>query len=318
MRVAVLDDYQGVALDSADWGPVRERAEVRVFRDHLADEDAVAARLEGFDVVVAMRERTPFPASLLRRLPGLRLLVTTGMRNAAIDVGAARELGVTVCGTAGSSAATPELTWGLLLALARGIPDELAAVRDGGWQRGVGFELAGTTLGILGLGRIGQRVAGYARAFGMDVLAWSQNLRPEGAAAHKVRYVGREELFEASAVVTVHLKLSDRTTGLVGRRELDLLGPRGYLINTSRGPIVDEGELVAALREGRLAGAALDVFGTEPLPGGHPLRTLPNALVTPHIGYVTRETYGTFYGEAVEDIVAWLDGAPVRVLTDPV
>ncbi|HEY3683620.1 MAG TPA: D-2-hydroxyacid dehydrogenase family protein [Streptosporangiaceae bacterium] len=312
MRVAVLDDYQGVALDSADWGPVRERAEVRVFRDHQADEDAVAARLEPFEVVVAMRERTPFPASLLRRLPRLRLLVTTGMRNASIDVAAARELGVTVCGTAGSAAATPELTWGLLLSLARGIPDEVASVRDGGWQRGVGFELEGAALGILGLGRIGKRVAGYARAFGMDVLAWSTNLTPEDAAAHGARYVGKDELFAASDAVTVHLQLSDRTRGLVGRPELELLGPRGYLVNTSRGPIVDEDELVAALRDGRIAGAALDVFDTEPLPAAHPLRTLPTALVTPHIGYVSRGTYATFYGEAVADIAAWLDGAPLR------
>lgn len=314
MRVAVLDDYQGVALNSADWGPVRERGEITVFRDHLADEDAVAARLDGFDVVVAMRERTPFPASLLRRLPALRLLVTTGMRNASIDVAAARELGVTVCGTAGSAAATPELTWGLLLALARGIPDEQAFVRGGGWQRGVGFELEGRTLGILGLGRIGRRVAGYARAFGMNVLAWSQNLTPETAAEHGAQYVQKAELFAQAHVVTVHLQLSDRTRGLVRRPELDALGPDGYLINTSRGPIVDEADLVAALRDGRLAGAGLDVFDTEPLPVDHPLRSLPNALVTPHIGYVGRDSYAVFYREVVEDIVAWLDGAPVRVL----
>ena len=315
MRVAVLDDYQGVALDYADWGPVRERGEITVFRDHLADEDDVAARLAPFDVVVAMRERTPFPASLLRRLPGLRLLVTTGMRNASIDVAAARAQGVTVCGTSGGSAATPELTWGLLLGLARGIAGEQDAVRDGGWQRRVGFELEGATLGVLGLGRIGQRVAGYARAFGMDVLAWSQNLTADVAAEHGARYVGKDELFAASDVVTIHLQLSDRTRGLVGRPELDRLGPDGYLVNTSRGPIVDEDALVAALREHRVAGAALDVFDVEPLPAGHPLRTQPNALVTPHIGYVTRGTYANFYGDAVAGILAWLDGAPARVLS---
>lgn len=315
MRVAVLDDYQGVALDSADWTPVRERAEVDVFRDHLADEDAVAARLAPYDVVVAMRERTPFPASLLRRLPALRLLVTTGKRNAAIDVAAARERGVTVCGTGGSASATPELTWGLLLALARGIPGEQAAVRAGGWQQTVGLDLEGATLGILGLGRIGRRVAGYARAFGMTTLAWSQNLRPEDAAAHGARYVDKDTLFSESDVVTIHLQLSDRTQGLVGAADLARLGPSGYLVNTSRGPIVDEAALAAALTDGRIAGAALDVYDTEPLPAGHPLRTLPNALVTPHIGYVTRGTYAVFYGEAVADIVAWLDGAPVREIT---
>ena len=314
MRVAVLDDYQGVALDSADWGAVRARGAIEAFRDHLADEDALATRLAGFDVVVAMRERTPFPASLLRRLPDLRLLVTTGMKNASIDVAAARELGVTVCGTAGSSAATPELTWGLLLALARGLPQEMADVRDGGWQRGVGFQLEGRTLGVLGLGRIGRRVAGYARAFGMDVLAWSQNLKPEDAEAQGARYVTKDELFASSDVVTVHLQLSDRTRGLVGRPELDLLGPDGYLVNTSRGPIVDEDELVSALREGRLGGAGLDVFDVEPLPADHPLRSLPRTVITPHIGYVTRETYATFYGDAVADILAWLDGEPVRVV----
>lgn len=314
-RVAVLDDYQDVALTSADWSVLDGRADITVFTDHLAGEDALAAALAPFEVVVAMRERTPFPATLLRRLPALRLLVTTGMRNASIDVAAARGLGVTVCGTRGSSAATPELTWGLLLALARGIPDERDAVRSGGWQRGVGPELAGSTLGILGLGRIGGRIAGYARAFGMNVIAWSQNLTEARATEHGARLVDRDQLFRAADFVTVHLQLSDRTRGLVGAAELDLLGPGGYLVNTSRGPIVDEDALVAALRARRIAGAALDVFDTEPLPADHPLRTLPNTVVTPHIGYVTRPTYATFYGEAVEDIDAWLRGTPARVLT---
>ena len=315
VRVAVLDDYQGVALTSADWSVLDGRAEITVFGDHLPAEDALAARLAPFDVLVAMRERTPFPASLLRRLPALRLLVTTGKRNASIDVAAAQAQGVTVCGTRGSAAATPELTWGLLLALTRGIPDEQRSVRTGGWQRGVGPELAGSTLGILGLGNIGGRIAGYARAFEMNVIAWSQHMTDADAAAHGARRVQRDELFRAADFVTVHLKLSERTRGLVGAAELDLLGPAGYLINTSRGPIVDEDALVTALRERRIAGAALDVFDTEPLPADHPLRTLPNAVVTPHIGYVTRPTYATFYGEAVEDIDAWLRDAPVRVLT---
>lgn len=271
VKVAVLDDYQQVALSSADWSALADRAEVTVFADHLDDEDVLARRLAPFEVIVAMRERTPFLASLLKRLPRLRLLVTTGMSNASIDMAAAREGGVVVCGTGGSFPATPELTWGLLLALVRGIPREDATVRAGGWQRGVGLELAGSTLGILGLGRIGQCIARYAHAFDMDVLAWSQNLRAEDAAEHGARRVDKDELFARSDVVTVHTRLSSRTRGLIGARELNLLGPRGYLVNTSRGPIVDTTALVNALREKRIAGAALDVFDTEPLPVDDPL-----------------------------------------------
>ncbi|HEY7200919.1 MAG TPA: D-2-hydroxyacid dehydrogenase family protein [Candidatus Dormibacteraeota bacterium] len=315
IQLAVLDDYQRVAGRMADWAAVAPDAAVTFFPDHLADEDAVAARLAGFDAVVAMRERTPFPRSLLARLPRLRLLVTTGMRNASIDLAAATELGITVCGTAGSGTSTGELTWGLILALARRVPAEDAGVRAGGWQRTVGMDLAGATLGVLGLGNIGRRVAAVGLAFGMDVIAWSQNLTAEAAAAAGVRRVEREALFREADVLTVHLVLSDRTRGLVGREELALMKPTAYLVNTSRGPIVDEAALAEHLRAGRIAGAGLDVFSVEPLPADDPLRSLPNTVLTPHLGYVTERTYRTFFREAAEDVAAFLAGTPVRVLT---
>jgi phosphoglycerate dehydrogenase-like enzyme len=314
VRVAILDDYQSVALASADFSAVTGRAEVVAFADHLVDEAEVAARLADFDVVIAMRERTPFRASLLDRLPTLRLLITAGMANASIDIAAARRNGVTVCGTGGSRASTAELVWALLMALVRRIPAEDAAVRAGEWQTTIGPELAGSTLGIVGLGNLGQAIAGYARAFDMRLLAWSTNLTADVAAAHGAEPVGKRELFERSDIVTVHLKLSDRTTGLVGASELAALGPRGYLVNTSRGPVVDEPALVAALRDGTIAGAGLDVFDVEPLPLDHPLRTLPNTVLTPHIGFVSEQSYARIYSDAVEDVVAWLDGSPVRVL----
>jgi phosphoglycerate dehydrogenase-like enzyme len=313
-RIAVLDDYQGVAGRMADWASL-PGAEVVFFADHLTGDDAVAARLADFDVVVAMRERTPLRRSLLVRLPRLRLLVTTGMRNAAIDVAAASELGITVCGTAGSGTSTPELTWALTLAAVRHVPAEDASIRAGGWQRTVGTDLAGATLGVLGLGRIGSRVAAVGRAFGMDVIAWSQNLTATAAEAAGATRVEREELFRRSDVLTIHLVLSDRTRGLVGAAELAAMKPTAYLVNTSRGPIVDEAALAAHLRAGRIAGAALDVYGEEPLPRDDPVRSLPNTVLTPHLGYVTEATYRTFFREAVEDIAAWLGGSPVRVLT---
>jgi phosphoglycerate dehydrogenase-like enzyme len=314
VTVAVLDDYQDVALASADWSSLDGRAQVTVFRDHLDDPASVARRLAGFEVVVAMRERTPFPAALFDHLPGLRLLVTTGMGNAAIDMAAAADHHVTVCGTGGVFAATPELTWGLLLALVRNIPMEDAAVRQGGWQVGVGLDVAGSTLGLLGLGAIGQRMARYAHAFDMDVIAWSQNLTEARAAQHGARWVPKDRLFAEADIVSVHLKLSARTVGLVGEPELSLLGPNGYLVNTSRGPIVDEAALVAALLDHTIAGAALDVFDVEPLPADHPLRGVPNTVLSPHAAYGTAATYEVFYSEAVEDIVAWLAGTPVRLL----
>jgi phosphoglycerate dehydrogenase-like enzyme len=314
VRVAILDDYQGVALASADFAPLAERADVVVFTDHVADEAELARRLADFEVVFAMRERTPFPATLLDRLPALRLIVTAGMANASIDMAAARSRGVTVCGTASGPSATSELIWALIMAMVRNIPAEDASVRAGGWQRTLGPELAGSSLGILGLGRLGQVTARYARAFDMRVIAWSQNLTAEVAAEHGAELVSKQELFERSDIVTVHLKLSDRSRGLVGEQELRWLGPNGYLVNTSRGPIVDEQALVAALSEGTIAGAGLDVFDVEPLPAAHPLRTMPNTVVTPHIGYASRQSYARIYGESIADVLAWLDGSPVRVL----
>ncbi len=315
VQLAVLDDYQQVALDSADWSPLDGRADVTVLTAHLDDEAAVAERLEPYEVVVAMRERTPFPASLLERLPNLRLLVTTGWRNASIDVAAAAERDVTVCGTAMQTAGTPELTWGLLIALNRHLETEVANVRGGDWQTTVGTELAGQTLGILGLGRLGSVVARYALAFEMTVLAWSRNLTPERAAEHDAECADSlDDLFERSDAVSVHLPLSRQSRGIVGASQLDLLGPRGLLVNTSRGPIVDEDAVVEALREGRIAGYAADVYGTEPLPADHPLRTTEHTLLTPHIGYVTEQNYARCYTDVVEDVVRWLDGDPVRVL----
>ena len=314
VRVAVLDDYQGVAREMADWSTLPPGTEVQVFRDHLADEDAVAGRLRDFPVVVAMRERTPFPRSLLERLPALRLLVTTGMRNASIDLPAATERGILVCGTGGVGGSTAELTWGLILALLRHIPREDAATRAGAWQVSLGTDLAGKTLGVLGLGRLGTRVAAVGRAFEMEVIAWSQNLTAERAAGVGATLVPRDDLLRRADVVTIHLQLSDRTRGLLGAPQLALLQPSAYLINTSRGPIVDEGALVDALRRGAIAGAGLDVYDQEPLPPGHPFLSLPNTVLTPHLGYVTAGGYRVFYGDAVEDIGAFLRGAPLRVL----
>jgi phosphoglycerate dehydrogenase-like enzyme len=313
-RVAILDDYQGVALRMADWSRLPAGTEVVVFRDHLAELDAVAARLADFDAVVAMRERTPFPRALLQRLPRLRLLVTTGMRNASIDVAAAAAQGITVCGTQGLPYPTAELTWGLILALVRRIAAEDRATREGAWQTTLGVGLNGKTLGVLGLGTLGSRVARVGAAFEMEVLAWSQNLTAERAAAAGARLVPRDELLARADVVSIHLVLSERTRGLLGARELGLMKPSAYLVNTSRGPIVDEAALLAALQAGRLAGAGLDVFDEEPLPRDHPLRRLPNTVITPHLGYVTEETYRIFFGHALEDVEAFLRGAPVRVL----
>jgi phosphoglycerate dehydrogenase-like enzyme len=315
LRIAVLDDFQSVSGEFADWSRLPEEAEVVAFADHLDDEDAVADRLTDFDVVVAMRERTPFPRGLLARLPRLRLLVTTGARNAVIDVAAAAERGVTVCGTGAHPTGTAELTWALVLAVARHIPEEDAGMRAGGWQRTVGTDLAGARLGVVGLGRLGTRVARIGQAFGMDVVAWSQNLTDERATEAGVRRVERDELFATADVVTVHLVLSERTRGLVGRDELARMKRSAILVNTSRGPVVDEAALLEALSEGHLAGVGLDVYDREPLPADAALRTAPRTVLTPHLGYVTRDTYRVFYGDAVEDVAAFLRGEPVRVLT---
>ncbi|MFG3588802.1 D-2-hydroxyacid dehydrogenase family protein [Streptomyces sp. NPDC047990] len=312
MKIAVLDDYQNVALDRADWSGLN--AEVTVFTDHIPDVDELARALAGFEVVVAMRERTRFGADVLARLPDLRLLVTTGPRNAAIDVAAATRQGVVVCGTGYYPEPTVELTWALILAAARNLPTEERAVRDGGWQHTVGTELRGKTLGLLGLGNLGSRVARIGQAFGMDTIAWSENLTPGRAAEHGVRAVTKDELFAAADVLSVHLVLSSRTRGLVGGAELAAMKPSSILVNTSRGPIVDQEALLDALRRETIRCAALDVYDTEPLPADHPLRALPNTVLTPHIGYVTSELYEVFYRDAVEDIAAFRAGHPVRVI----
>jgi phosphoglycerate dehydrogenase-like enzyme len=314
-RIAVLDDYQSVAADYCDWSQLPEPAEVVEFHDAVADPNALVARLRSFDVVIAMRERTRFSREVLERLPDLRLLVTTGRRNKSIDVEAATELGITVSGTGILPNGTAELTWGLILAVARHIPQEDASVRAGGWQETVGTDLAGARLGIVGLGGQGSQVARIGLAFGMDVVAWSENLTDERAAEVGVRRVDKDELFGTSDVVTVHTLLSKRTRGLIGADDLGRMKPTAILVNTSRGPIVDQQALLDALQGGRIAGAGLDVFDEEPLPKDHPLRTAPRTVLTPHLGYVTRNTYEIFYREAVEDVVAFLAGDPVRVLS---
>ncbi|TNC27022.1 D-2-hydroxyacid dehydrogenase family protein [Amycolatopsis alkalitolerans] len=313
MKIAILDDYQNVALDFADWKPLG--AEIEVFTSHIADPDDLVARLAGAEVVVAMRERTRFPADLLARLTDLKLLVSTGQRNAAIDLKAAEEHGILVCGTGYLSHPTAEHTWALILGAMRHLDVELPAMRAGGWQSTVGIPLHGRTLGLLGLGRLGSRVAKVGQAFGMDTIAWSQNLTAERAAEHGVTAVGKEELFERSDILSVHLVLSRRTRGLVGAAELALMKPDALLVNTSRGPIVDEDALLDVLRRKAIGGAALDVFEVEPLPEAHPLRALGNALLTPHLGYVTKDVYEVFFRDAVEDIAAYRAGEPVRVMS---
>jgi phosphoglycerate dehydrogenase-like enzyme len=313
VRVAVLDDYQKVAASMADWSALKG-VSTRFFHEHLTDPEALVAALEPYEVVVAMRERTPFPREVLARLPRLRLLVTTGMRNAAIDVEAARELGVVVSGTGGSPYGTVELTWALILGAVRGVAADDARIRAGGWQATVGGDLGGRTLGVVGLGRLGASVARIGLAFAMDVVAWSPNLTAERAAEHGVRLVGKEELFAEADIVTLHLVLSERSRGLVGEVELRAMKPTALLVNTSRGPLVEEGALRRALEEEWFAGAALDVFDVEPLPADHWLRSAPNTLLSPHMGYVTGNSYRVFYTEAVEDIAGFLDGAPIRTL----
>ena len=317
IRVAVLDDYQNVARGYADWSSLPKGSELRFFHDHLEDSARLSERLAPFEVIVAMRERTPFPRALLAQLPNLRLLVTTGMQNAAIDVQAAVESGVTVCGTEGLPYPTAELTWALILALARRIPSEDRALRAGRWQTSIGVGLQGKTLAVLGLGRLGSQVARIGGAFGMRVIAWSPNLTRARAETGGAELVSRDQLFARADVLSIHLVLSERTRGLIGARELALLKPSALLVNTSRGPIVDEAALVTALRSGALAGAGLDVFEHEPLPPSHPFVSLPDTVLTPHLGYVTDETYRVFYGQALEDIQAYLAGAATRVIGAP-
>ena len=299
-RIAIFDDYQNVALELADWSPVTEKATVTVFNDHLSDAMEIVDRLREFDAVCVMRERTPcLPAEFLERLPRLKLIASTGPRNASIDVEAAAKRGIEVMHTNYDSSPTIELTWALILASARNLANEAASVRSGGWQRTVGDGLRGKVLGVLGLGNIGSQVARIAGAFGMEIIAWSENLTPHKAAAAGAKLVSKTELFELADVLTIHLVLSSRTRGLVGRPELALMKGSARLVNTSRGPIVDESALVETLREGRLAGAAIDVFDIEPLPLQHPFRRLDNVIATPHIGYVSRDLYRVFYQDTV-------------------
>jgi phosphoglycerate dehydrogenase-like enzyme len=314
-RCAVLDDYQNVALKMADWSKLTGDADGTVFIERLGDEAAVARALQGFGIVCVMRERTPFPRSLIEKLPDLKLLVTTGLKNASIDIAAAKERGITVCGTEGAKHPTAELAIGLMIDLARSISVENARMKAGeAWQATVGADLYGHTLGVIGLGNLGQRVARVAQAFGMNVIAWSQNLTPERCKEHGVGYATKADLFQQSDFISIHMVLSDRTRGLVDKTDLAMMKPTAYLINTSRGPIIDEAALVAALQNKTIAGAGLDVFDVEPLPRDHVLRTLPNVVLTPHLGYVTQDGYRMFYGGTVEAVRAWLDGKPIRVI----
>jgi phosphoglycerate dehydrogenase-like enzyme len=307
LKIAVLDDYQGVALTLADWSAVTARADVTVFNDHLGEADAVVERLLPFDAVCVMRERTPLRRNVIERLPNLKLIASTGKRNASIDAEAAAERGISVVHTSYTSTPTIELTWALILAGARHLISENASLRAGGWQRSVGEDMAEKTLGILGLGSIGSQVAKVGLAFGMNVIAWSQNLTAERAAAVGARLVSKQELLREADVVSIHLVLSSRTTGLIGAPEFELMKPSARLINTSRGPIVVEAALIQALAERRIAGAAIDVFDREPLPPEHPFRNIQGLLATPHIGYVSQNLYERFYRDTVANIVAWLD-----------
>jgi phosphoglycerate dehydrogenase-like enzyme len=306
IRIAILDDYQNASQQMADWSPLAGRAEITVFNDHLSDFDAVVERLLPFDVVCVMRERTPLARSVIERLPQLKLIASTGPRNAAIDMEAAAEGGIAVAHTGYDARPTIEMTWALILASARHVALENAHVRAGGWQRTMGESLHGKTLGVLGLGNIGSQVARIGLAFGMEVIAWSQNLTPDKAQAYGARLVSKEELFRSADILTIHLVLSQRTKGLVGAAELQAMKPSARLINTSRGPIVDEPALIEVLRDRRIAGAALDVFDIEPLPADHPFRSLDHVLATPHIGFVAAELYSTFYGDTVNNITRWL------------
>ncbi len=316
VRCAILDDYQNVALKSADWSKVKADLDIKVFNAHLGGSANVIAALKDFAIIVAMRERTAFPRAVIEALPNLKLLITTGMRNASIDSEAAKARGVTLCGTGSFGRPTSGVAIGLMLELTRHIGHENARLHAGAtWQSTIGPDLEGMTLGVLGLGNLGQRTATIAKAFGMKVIAWSQNLTPEKCEAAGVGYVGKDDLFRQSDFITIHVVLSPRSRGIVGAHEFGLMKPSAYLINTSRGPIVDEPAMLAALRERRIAGAGLDVFDVEPLPLDHPLRKMDNVVLTPHLGYVSEQNYRGYFAGVVEDIRGFLDGKPVRVLT---
>ena len=313
---AILDDYQNIALNSADWSPIKGDVDIKVFTEHLGGPDKVIAALKDFDIVVAMRERTGFPKAVIDALPKLKLLITTGMRNASIDTEAAKARGVVVSGTPAFGSPTSGIAIGLMLELTRHIGYENARMHSGAaWQTTIGPELEGLTLGVLGLGKLGQRTAAIAKAFGMKVIAWSQNLTPEKCAEVGVGYVGKDDLFGQADFISVHVVLSQRSRGLVGVKEIGLMKPSAYLINTSRGPIIDEPAMLAALRDKKIAGAGLDTFDIEPLPLDHPLRKMDNVVITPHLGYVSTQNYKHYFTGAVEDIRGFLDGKPVRVMT---
>src|SRR5580692_5037343 len=315
LRCAVLDDYQNVVLKIADWSKVKDDVEFTVFNEHLGSPDKVIAALKGFQIVIAMRERTGFPKQVIDALPDLKLLISPGLRNASIDVEAAKARGITVCGTPSFGSPTSGIAIGLMLELTRHIGYENARLHAGAtWQSTIGFDLEGMTLGILGLGKLGVRTANIAKAFGMKVIAWSQNLTPEKCQEAGVGYVSKDDLFRQSDFVSIHVVLSPRSRGLVGAKEIGLMKPSAFLINTSRGPIVDEAALLAALRDKKIAGAGLDTFDVEPLPLDHPLRKMDSAVITPHLGYVSEQNYRHYFAGAVEDIRAFLDGKPVRVM----
>ena len=318
MKLAVLDDYQATAKDLGDWSQLPPGTEVEYFHDHIDDEDRLVERLKDFDMVMGMRERTPFTRSIMSRLPKLRLLITTGRRNASFDIEAATELGITVCGTNGSGEGPTELTWGLIIAMLRHIHEEDQRSRAGSWGTTVGIGLKGKTLGLLGLGHIGSLVARVGAAFDMNIIAWSQNLTAERAKECQATLVDKDTLFREADVVSVHLVLSDRSRGLVGAHELSLMKPTAYLVNISRGPIVDEKALIDVLEREAIAGAALDTFDVEPLPADHPLLKTPNTLICPHLGYVTDESYRAFYAGVIENIRAFSSGEPIRMINEDV
>ncbi|BAQ81175.1 D-2-hydroxyacid dehydrogenase family protein [Pseudomonas sp. St29] len=314
LQIAVIDDWQDVAREVVDWSVLQSIGQVSFLHDYPGERELLVQRLLPYQVICVMRERTLFDADLLQRLPQLKLLLTGGMRNAAIDLEAAKALGIQVCGSDSYRQAAPELTWALLMALTRNLLNEANALRAGHWQQGLGGDLYGKTLGLLGLGNIGQRVAQFGQVFGMRVIAWSEHLSAERAAAAGVIHVSKQALFEQADVLSVHLVLSERSRHLVDAQALAWMKPDALLVNTARGPIVDEAALIAALEQGRLAGAALDVFAEEPLPAGHPFRHLPNVLATPHIGYVTEQNYRLFFSQMIEDLQAWHAGRPIRLL----
>jgi len=314
VQIAVIDDWQDVARGVVDWSVLDSLGEVTFVHEYPADNATLAERLGQFEVICVMRERTRFDEDLLKRLPNLKLLVTGGMRNAALDMPAAARLGIKICGTDSYKHAAPELTWALIMAATRNLLNEANALRAGQWQQGLGGDLHGKTLGILGLGSIGQRVAQFGQVFGMRVIAWSENLTAERAEQAGVTYVSKQQLFEQSDVLSVHLVLSDRSRGLVDAQALDWMKPTALLVNTARGPIVDEAALIKALQKQRLGGAALDVFDQEPLPTLHPFRTLDNVLATPHVGYVSRQNYELFFSQMIDNIQAWSAGEPIRLL----